>query len=530
MRPNRTPQPASRGPVHPVVQPRGWAKPPTVQTPPTTAPHGTPDAKPAEVPRPAQPQQLLTKRDKLGFQRPLGPLDRTGNADRAAADVQALLTTLKKEQSARKKQLEDTLAKKLGEATTEDQRGRLILNHGVALTKLGVDAALLKRDARFTQMVKKYGLTLDADTISLEGTDIFHLRTGAAAFDREPIVKAGGAITRDVYRKFGKAEGKNNEYIKDDEGVFTRRYAFVEKSKYQLRELLNRGVITGRYSSDPSSQTPRAYNTFDPKLRDRVKGLPADSTTFANSYQLAYVHQELGSWQEQRGVSATSVEKHAIFSNQGETFKTGDGVRFELDLARVPNGAAGTPQVINHYAAEAQTKMDGSNLGITGTHPRDFVHYQKSTIKNRELFVKDLKPEYLSRLTLHAGGDTTLDAPAEGFNVATLKQAVGNSGGYVDYSAGFKDWVGRRPSAQPDNPLYVEGLRDATKYTNGFELGRKARAEAAGTRPKPDEALAKKVGYIKATDDEYKKQEALKNERWKQGFWDAYWGRQPRQA
>jgi hypothetical protein len=299
------------------------------------------------------------------------------------------------------------------------------------------------------------------------------LYQGDAAFVQQ--TPAGAGMPRAVYTKLGKDPGRNNEYVKDDKGVFTRRYAYVEKNKYQFRDLANQGKLEGRFSQDPVPRSPRAYNAIDKKAREQVRPLPGGNV-FTDAYQLAYVHQELGSGPQQRGVSATSTPRHAVFSNQGKSFRTRDGVRIEVDLARVPVGTNQAPQLINHYARAAQDKMVGvtntSAIFKRGRQDRKFAHYQWSVKKNRELFIKDVQPGYISALTLHqtATGSSHTEASPTGFTQRDV-QTLGQKVGLQDYNAGFLRGSTSAAQERGKSKYYDEGYADGVEYLRGWNNG-----------------------------------------------------------
>lgn len=321
------------------------------------------------------------------------------------------------------------------------------------------------------------------------------LYQGDAAFVQQTPV--GPGMPRAVYTKLGKDPGRNNEYVKDDKGVFTRRYAYVEKNKYQFRDLANQGLLAGRYPQDPRYGA-RPYNEIGKDARKQVPSLPPDAN-FTDAYQLAYVHQELGSGPQQRGVSATSTPRHAVFSNQGESFRTRDGVRVEVDLARVPVGTNQAPQLINHYARAAQDKM----RGVTDTNAiykgkrrdRQFAHYQWSVKKNRELFIKDVQPGYISALTLHqtTTGSSHTEARPTGFTQHDV-QTLGQKVGLQDYNTGFFRGSTAQGHEVGKSKYYDEGFDDGVEYLRGWNDG-----EARLNRAIPKDAT--KVRYT-------------------QGFWD----------
>jgi hypothetical protein len=442
--------------------------------------------------------------------------------------IQDLIEKIRQEQSLRKQKLESQLANKLGplqEASTdkkeekeekEQQRIHLIKEHAIKLQPIGLSLDRLKNDRHFTSILKENGLIFDQKTNTINthpgNKVIVKLYSGEAAFEDQPFLKADSSqgIYRDVYRKRGKQLGKNNEYVKDDQEVFTRRYAYVEKSNYQFRNLAHQGISQGRYPTDPIYPTPPAYNAISPGLRQQIPQLP-DKKEFTNAYQLVYVHQELGSGPEQRGISATATTKQ-VYSNQGVSFKTQDGVRFEVDLARIPFGQADNlPEVINHYSVEAQKKSQDAigNYAVHKENPiphkRTFDHYQSSVIKNREIFIKELRPKYLTSVNLHqpATGGAMTQNQANGFTLTDI-QTMGQSVGVPEYILGFwnacHNLKSQIKSIKKDyQKYYQEGDEDGQEYHNGYLRGKKAKHNQ--TPPKDSTPS------------------------YKQGFWDGYYRR-----
>ncbi len=64
---------------------------------------------------------------------------------------------------------------------------------------------------------------------------------------------------------------------------------------------------------------------------------------------MAFVHQYWGSGSQQRGLSLTSTSKPgATIGNCGDNFRTNNGVRIKIDLARIPT-EEDNPMLLNHY-------------------------------------------------------------------------------------------------------------------------------------------------------------------------------------
>jgi hypothetical protein len=341
----------------------------------------------------------------------------------------------------------------------------------------------VRDDVEFNGILMKYGLKYVEDPhkqedVVLRTKDkaiILTIQRGDFAFVE---AEKQGAV-RTIYHKRGKAMGANNEYVQDDMGVFTRRYAYLEKNKHQFRDLLNRHVLEGRWPADQTVKNGRRpYTQINPGLRDKVSGLPRGET-FTHGYQLAYVHQELGSGPQQRGVSATSTPAHEVFSNQGKSFRSEDGVRIQIDLAKVPIGSTTEPEFVNHYAYQARKNAKPliGGYAIIGTEPRGFDHYKWSVKKNRELFLKTAKPAFIRSVTLHRPGSLG-DKTYQG---ATLNDMAADVN-LAEYNAGFNasDVTKTFPHHRATTPTYQEGQRARGEYNAGRDAANKFWAKVKG--------------------------------------------------
>jgi hypothetical protein len=400
---------------------------------------------------------------------------------------------------------EKILVSTLTSARTD--KGTIIKQHALNIDKdqpsLGLqsvrfDYQTLMADPILKALILQNNLELKDNKIQTKaGTVLLTLFQEDEAFEMK-TPKASSGLLRDIYSKKGKAPGKNNEYVKDDKGVFTGRYAYIEKNKFQFRDLANEGLLTGRFPKDQTQPSgTRPYNEIDWYARQQVPSLPGGRMTFTNPYQLAYVHQELGSGAQQRGVSASSSPKYKIFSNQGEPFRSDDGVRIEVDLARVPTGTDTKPELINHYAYAARAKSEaaiGTYYIDKGSFQREFAHYQWSVKKNRELFIKEVKPGYITGLELHrtATGGTATESQPGGFTLTQVK-TFGQNVGLAEYNLGFVDgrdgWRGTRVVAAKKKQYYDAGVADGKEYALGYGDGR----ATSGVAPK---YLKKPTGQV----------------------------------
>jgi hypothetical protein len=336
----------------------------------------------------------------------------------------------------------------------------------------------VKDNEEFKEVLTKNGLEYvenpakqeDVVRRKRDGAVVLTIQRGDNAF----TPAAGPQSTvRPIYHKRGKAMGANNEYVQDDMGVFTRRYAYLEKNKHQYRDLLNYGVLEGRWPRDQVVKNrSRPYNQINPALHDKVWGLP-NRARFTHGYQLAYVHQELGSGPQQRGVSATTTPVHEVFSNQGKSFRTDDGVRIQVDLAKVPKGSATEPEFVNHYAYQARKNARGviGGYAIIGDEPRGFDHYKWSVKKNREVFLKTVQLGSIKSVMLHqpgGGGDTTY----EGETLSRDMMAAGVN--LAKYREGFMTPnIAKTFPNLPATAAYEEGQGARKDYDAGREAARK---------------------------------------------------------
>jgi hypothetical protein len=155
-------------------------------------------------------------------------------------------------------------------------------------------------------------------------------------------------------------------------------------------------------------------------------------------------------------------------------------------LARIPLSTQPNqiPEVITHYTTSAVKNIERTIKGYKidkGTHRRQLDHYQWSVIKNREVFLKEIKPEYISSLTFHkpiAGQSSTETGTFD----QTRLQNVGKNVGTDHYLSGFR--AGGKKEALKPKPLtsapqaekdqyqhYLSGYQDGQSYREGYDLG-----------------------------------------------------------
>jgi hypothetical protein len=255
-------------------------------------------------------------------------------------------------------------------------------------------------------------------------------------------------------------------HVVDSAGVPTRRFAYFETSRQQLMDGLGpsgMGALRGRYPRFREAMgLPSTLNQIDrndasvAQMYGGVGVVGPDGTVTVSQDVMAHTHQYLGNGLNQRGISLASTPKKQVFSNDGDPFKSDDGVRIKVDLSLVPEDVI----LFNHYAeggvGSRLAKNPAFPKGMLDTKDKDgdsgrAYAYANSVVKNRELLLEKLKPEWIVELTDHlkdslagSGGPTKpLAGPgdAKGLNVDQLKAAVGFDAyerGRADVKAGKK--------------------------------------------------------------------------------------------
>jgi len=300
--------------------------------------------------------------------------------------------------------------------------------------------------------------------------------SGEDAFELIPVDQLGGDLLREVYRKRGKADGEKNQYVKDDFGTLTHRFAYMEKGYHQWIDFQSRKeqaeregdpekpVMAGKHQELVSAATGEEIGNIDPtNYADYADSLRGDeqhiATTFApgsltgggsaddRKKAVAYMHQWKGSGPGQRGLSLTATDKEdAVFGNAGESFKTADGAKFKVDLAKVDPASN---SLINHYAASSPMRSPGLvgevatwNRGLSklGSTKLDY-QYERSVIKNREIYLRHLTPNAVTSIALHQSG-TDIVAAAKGFReqqAAAIVEGKKQYAALMTQRAGFCD-------------------------------------------------------------------------------------------
>ncbi len=351
---------------------------------------------------------------------------------------QMLVKRLRDQEKTKKNQAEHWLrtGRRDGPDTTMDSvpRDRLFgkNNYIEQLRDIGLTPERLTSNPSFSGL----GFTYDKDTQKVFAGKhlIATLHSGEDAFvlmDPQP-----SGVQREVYRKRGKSPGDNNQYVKDDRGVFTRRYAYVEKSKYQVRSLLQTGSMTGQYQDKLvlGGKSGDKYQ-MDNSLRQQYQLPPR--TGGLTPETMAFVHQEKGSGYQQRGLSLRSTPRE-VYGNQGESFRSKHGVAIRVDLAKVPSGQ---DKLLNHYSAGG-LKDKANDLGRfknfkTRRPYSTNEHYQDSVTKNRELYLETLTPDLIAGITYHRDTNNREDVPMEGETGPEQLKALAKETKFEEFRIGY---------------------------------------------------------------------------------------------
>ena len=310
----------------------------------------------------------------------------------------------------------------LSKVLTDDVAIDAILKNPLAATVIepvGADVI----EAQIKALKKKVSVKLDSQEI-LDQTwkeadggarPTAKILTGDGLYVLKTAKNVEGGVFRDVYKKLGKADGEHNEYVLDDFGKRTRRFAYMEKGYHQWMAFKEKGFLTGKTQNFIGDATGKDSSKVDPTdfenqhLTEDEKELVDELVTGKDTAEnrklaLAYIHQWKGSGPGQRGLSLASTDKdNAVFGNAGEPFKTAEGAKFKIDLAKT-NPADNV--LINHYSTESATR---SKLPATGGATSDrklggHYQYERSAIKNREVYLQHLRPEAVVSITPNAGG------------------------------------------------------------------------------------------------------------------------------
>lgn len=290
---------------------------------------------------------------------------------------------------------------------------------------------------------------------------------------------------RQVYQKHD-----DTEYVKDSRHVMTRRYAYVEKSYWQFMEFVHTHHMEGRYQKllRAAGVVPDVRNNDN----EMVKKAQRKKGKVLTLEQLAFVHQYWGSGSQQRGLSLSSTKKPGVtIGNTGENFRTNNGFRIKIDLARIPNDNK-APLLLNHYSHKGVKDSIQDQGGDVENNPLSKstpYKYQSSVIKNRELYLEHLKPEWIVSVEHHPSakdnpgvGQSTVydlsDYNTTGEFMAALKEHTGGSVYGLGFEMALKDLT--LPKGSDAN--LKNGFSSGCKYLEGYKTGQEEKVQEGRKR------------------------------------------------
>lgn len=280
--------------------------------------------------------------------------------------------------------------------------------------------------------------------------------------------------------------GGPGEYVLDDRGHPTRRYAFVEKNYYQVMDFLQDKLMTGRYqtiSAETERLSAKAFSKqptriFRPPGQELRKMMSKGTDERLSPTELAVFHQWQGSGVNQRGVSLTSTPKEdAVWANEGDSFRSKSGVRLKVDLSRVPKNVA----LINHYAPGIEMlRRDGIKEDFVV--PGKTYDYPGSVTKNREIYLERVEPQWIVEGWYHRGEDATSDERISGGEAMMdeLRTLTAEAEYRKGEALGRKWFDKQRPSTWPSHQMSRVSADDPCErgyhagmwWAEGFHRGR----------------------------------------------------------
>ncbi|HEX7242005.1 MAG TPA: hypothetical protein VF263_17105, partial [Longimicrobiaceae bacterium] len=238
--------------------------------------------------------------------------------------------------------------------------------------------------------------------VHLDGKKIYTLhRGGTAWYDKR---------TSDAGRRVLGKHGSDKDYVRDDRGVPTRRYAHGVKDENQFGVLQGGGTLKGRFvTPEPVGVGQDDVMTATQHEQAMLGKAPIVPGARHEVDHMLVMHQEFGSTPQQRGVSLGSTP-YPLLSNAARGFADDQRARRLLvDLATVPPPRGDAPNLINYYhqipgfprvTPPALYNVNRKGKGgppTTGsqrfTAEQMAQHFGWSTGKNRELFLRKLKPQ-----------------------------------------------------------------------------------------------------------------------------------------
>lgn len=275
---------------------------------------------------------------------------------------------------------------------------------------------------------------------------------GESAFMRKP--GRSRRLEREVFvRRWDglKGRAKSQEFVRDDFGNFTRRYAYRIDTADFLQQMRRGGMVgEGRHFRERATTTPgekpkfgqlavsemellgqlqpghgegrrrfdELYQATHPDKRqalDQVIGDPAKEeygrTLLSDTHTVddktgLFLHQYWGNQNSQRGFSLTSTGR-GIVGNYGEGFgfprDDQERRKIKIDLARVPKRREGEAPMLFNYDASV---MGSDRITPPGqlsfndrrghrTTPYSREQFDSSTGKNREVFLRSLRKSFV---------------------------------------------------------------------------------------------------------------------------------------
>jgi hypothetical protein len=292
-----------------------------------------------------------------------------------------------------------------------------------------------------------------------------------------------GAQPKNTQREiYTKDDVNSGDYVKDDRNVITRRYAYVEKNYWQFMEFMHTHHMEGRYqklirAAGGGKGRPDVLDNENEMVKkvQRIKG------SQLSLEQLAFVHQYWGSGSQQRGLSLSSTPKPGVtIGNAGDNFRTDGGFRIKIDLSKIPRGREGAI-LLNHYAHGGVKDVVKDVGGPVNTNPLNKTSpykYHSSVIKNRELYLEFLKPEWIAGIEYHPfakdtpGAGKSREYSLTGYGGAKnfMKELV-NITGSGDFGAGFELALIGAKSPFKLSGHFKNGYEAGIEYLKGFKEG-----------------------------------------------------------
>lgn len=276
----------------------------------------------------------------------------------------------------------------------------------------------------------KDGYTLRKATSADDQNDYEVWKDGVkiGEFSASKFDHASAGVARALYQR----DGSDARWVNDNLGNKTRRVAYMEKNIHQLRDFLITGRMEGRYQQlhKACDLVADKFDHLDGFVSSLLpKGATAEAVAKDRKIRLAIVHQFLGSGPHQRGLSMTQTTKRDVtFGNAGESFRSDDGVRIEVDLSLVPPDVL----ILNHCHAADIVDPNGYMVekgpekrvvNITMGKRVLSYNYVASVTKNREIYLEYLLPEWITGIEIHhAAGDIAIRL--ENKNIEFIRAAV----------------------------------------------------------------------------------------------------------